>query len=190
MGFLGNVLNTLNPIKLLTDSVGGWLGNITRIATTVIAGLATGRPISEILKDVVKDVVALAIKMAITTFTGGTAGLFINTLVDKMQGVLGQVAAKVLTSGLSKPLAEMAAKSIEGFAGSLTSDAVRSQISSVVLSAAGLPNEQATLDPKSLDLGRLSSGLSQVLNQDIDTNAAKWGGAPSRFGKDEFVTRA
>ena len=189
MGFLGNVHKAFNPIKLLTDGLGGWVGNIARIATTVISGLASGRPINQILKDVLKDVVALAIKMAITAFTGGTAGLFINQLVDKMQGILGDVAGKVLASGLSKPIAAAAANTIQGFAKSLSTDVVRKQISDVVLSATGLPNEDAYLDPKRINQEKLREGLNGILLPRIDASSWNAPSATYSMGRDEFVTR-
>lgn len=199
MSFLGGILKNLNPLKLVTDAIGGWAGNLARIAGAVVQGIASGKPLGDILKDVLKEAVALAVKMAVTAFTGGTAGLFINSIVDKLQGVLGGVAAKVLESGLSKPVAEFFSKQIGNLATSVTSDAVRSQISNVVLSATGLPNENAYLDPKMIDTDKITQGLSGSLNgllpklfswSDLGTTQGgllkAMAGSPRR---DEFVAR-
>lgn len=165
MGFLSKVFKTLNPLKLVGDVLGGWVGNVIKIASTVVTDLAQGKKFGEILKDVAKDVAVLAIKIAITAFTGGTAGLFINQIIDRASGLLGQVAGKILTSTLAKPVASWAAGKIEGFASSLSSDFVRSQLTRIVLDATGLKSSSDQLDRNAIDVAQLERRVSELFSK-------------------------
>ncbi len=167
MSFLSKVFKTLNPLKLVGDVLGGWVGNVIKIASTVVTDIAQGKKFGDILKDVAKDVAVLAVKIAITAFTGGTAGLFINSIVDRAAGILGQVAGKVLASTLAKPVANWAAGKITQLAGSLTSDLVRSQLTRIVLDVTGLKSASDQMDRASLDAEQLERRVAELFARQV-----------------------
>ncbi len=163
MSFFSKIFKNLNPVKLVSDLVGGTLGNVLKIATTVVEGIASGRKFGDILKDVAKQVAVLAVKAAITYFTGGTAGLFINKIIDGAQGLLGKVAEKVLSSTvLSKTVTSFLANKITEFGKSLTTDWFKKQLTDLVLNATGLKSAEEQLDKSKLDPARLTSSIAAL----------------------------
>jgi len=173
MGFLYKIFKTLNPLKLAGDVIGGWVGNVIKIASTVVTDIAQGKKFGDILKDVAKDVAVLSVKIAITAFTGGTAGLFINSIVDKAAGILGQVAGKVLASTLAKPVASWVAGKITGYASSLTSDYVRNQLTRIVLDVTGLKSASEQLDRASLDSAQLERRVAELFARQVTRTFSK-----------------
>jgi hypothetical protein len=160
MSFFGKIFNKINPVKLAVDLVGGTIGKALRIATTVVEGIASGRKFGDILKDVGKQVAVLAVEAAITYFTGGTAGLFINKVIYQAQGILGKVAAKVAASTLlSKTVTQWAAKKITDFSASLTTDLVRKQLTDLVVDTLGLKDAQQQLERNAVKDQKLAEAL-------------------------------
>ncbi|MGI5861068.1 MAG: hypothetical protein ACOX6T_03315 [Myxococcales bacterium] len=169
MSFLGKVFNKLNPVKLAGDLIGGTLGKVVKIATTVVEGIATGRKFGDILKDVAKQVAVLAIQAAVTYFTGGTAGLFINKLIDSAQGILGKVAAKVAASTLlSKTVTSWAANKITEFSQSLTTDFVRKQLTDLVVKTLGLKDAQQQLEANAVKSEQLAQAIIRFFTEQAE----------------------
>ncbi|HCF56377.1 MAG TPA: hypothetical protein DFS52_00060 [Myxococcales bacterium] len=169
MSLLGKIFNKINPVKLAGDLIGGTLGKVVKIATTVVEGIATGRKFGDILKDVGKQVAVLAIQAAVTYFTGGTAGLFINKLIDGAQGIIGKVAAKVAASTLlSKTVTNWAANKLTEFGRSLTTDLVRKQLTDLVVNTLGLKDAQQQLDANAVKSERLAEAIIKFFGEQAE----------------------
>lgn len=181
MGLLSKVFQSLNPLKLAGDLLGGWVGNVLKIASTVVSDLAQGKKFGDIIKDVAKDVAVLAVKIAITAFTGGTAGLFINQIIDRAGGILGQVAGKLLTSTLARPVANWAAQKVTGLASSLTTDFVRSGLTRIVLDATGLTSTSDALDRSRLDSALLERRVAELFAKQVTRTFTKHDLAQTQF---------
>jgi hypothetical protein len=176
MGLLSSIAKNFNPVKLVSSAIGGTLGKAVGIATNIVTGIAQGKSFGEIMKGVLKDVAALGISAAVTYFTGGTAGLFVNALLDKAKGIIGEVAGKVAASALARPVSSWLAGQLTGFGESLTTDLVRRQVTDVVLRATGLKDEHQRLEQAHLEALQSSSGFADFLQQhfeSISTPAAR-----------------
>ncbi len=167
MGF-GNFIKKLNPLNLATSFVGGNVGSVLRVATTVVQGFATGRKFGDIMKDAMKQVAIIAVKAAVVYATGGTAGLFINTLIDKLSGVLGTSAAKVAANTILSPrVTEWIVSKMNGFGDKLTMETVQKEITDIVLRAANLKSTEEQL-PLDMDQEAVKAELNYYLEQLIN----------------------
>ncbi len=151
MNVLSSIIKNFNPADLLSSIIGGTVGRVAGMVTNIVSGIAQGKSFGDIMKGVLKDVASLAIVAAVTYFTGGTAGLFVNTLLDTTKKLLGDVAAKVATSALAKPIANWVSGQITGFAETLTTDLVRQELTRLVLSVTGLEDEHQQLEKSHLE---------------------------------------
>lgn len=164
MGFLSSLVKNLNPVKLVSNIVGGTLGKVLSVATNIVTGIAQGKSFKEIMKQALKDIMVLAISAAITYFTGGTASLFVNAVLDQVKGMIGQVAAKVATNAvLDKAVSGWLAGQITKFGEKLTTDLVRKQLTSVVLDVTGLKDDQQRLEGNHLALLQKSVQMQDFL---------------------------
>ena len=150
MSVLSSIAKNFNPTQLVSGIVGGTVGKVAGLAANVVSGIARGKSFGEIMKTLLKDVASLAITAAVTYFTGGTAGLFINSLLDQAKGLLGKVAAQVASSALAKPVAHWVSSQITGFAETLTQDLVRKELTRLVLGATGLKDETSNSSSRTL----------------------------------------
>lgn len=172
MGFLSSIAKHLNPVKLVSSVIGGTLGKVVSIAANVVTGIAQGKSFGDIMKGVLRDVASLAISAAITYFTGGTASLFINGLLDQAKGILGDVAGKVAASALAKPVSSFLSSQITRFADSLTTDLVRRQLTNVVLDATGLKDEHARLEHTHLQALASGNTFATFLNAHFEASTS------------------
>lgn len=164
MGLFNSILKNLNPVKLISNVVGGTLGKVLSVATNIVTGIAQGKSFKEIMKQALKDIMVLAISAAITYFTGGTASVFINAVLDQAKGLLGQVAAKVATNAvLDKAVSGWLAGQITRFGETLTTDLVRKQLTSLVLDVTGLKDDQQRLESNHLALLQKSTQMQEFL---------------------------
>lgn len=164
MGLFSSIVKNLNPVKLVSNLVGGTLGKVLAVATNIVTGIAQGKPFKEIMKQALKDVMVLAISAAITYFTGGTASVFVNAVLDQAKGLLGQVAAKVATNTiLDKAVSGWLGGQITKFGEKLTTDLVRKQLTSVVLDVTGLKDDAQQLESNHLALLQKSTQMSDFL---------------------------
>lgn len=164
MGLFSSIVKNLNPVKLVSNLVGGTLGKVLSVATNIVTGIAQGKSFKEIMKQALKDIMVLAISAAITYFTGGTASVFINAVLDQAKGMLGQVAAKVATNAvLDKAVSGWLAGQINKFGEKLTTDLVRKQLTSVVLDVTGLKDDQQRLESHHLALLQKSTQMQDFL---------------------------
>ena len=164
MGLLSSIAKNLNPVKLVSNLVGGTLGKVLSVVTNIVTGIAQGKSFGEIMKQALKDIAVLAISAAITYFTGGTASVFINAVLDQAKGLLGQVAAKVATNAiLDKAVSGWLAGQITKFGEKLTTDVVRTALTDLVLKTTGLKDDQQQLEASHLDMLRKSTEMSDFL---------------------------
>lgn len=164
MGLLSSLAKNLNPVKLVSNLVGGTLGKVLSVATNIVSGIAQGKSFGEIMKQALKDIAVLAISAAITYFTGGTASVFINAVLDQAKGMLGQVAAKIATEAvLGKAVSGFLANQITKFGEQLTGDLARKMLTDVVLKATGLKDDQQQLEANHLELLKKSQDMQSVL---------------------------
>lgn len=170
MGLFSSIAKNLNPLKLVTSAVGGTLGKALAIATNVVKGIAEGKSFGEIMKGVLKDVAALAISAAITYFTGGTASIFVDAMLNQAKGILGQVAGKVASSALDKAVSGFLSGQINKFADTLTGDLLRKELTDLVLKSTGLKDEHERLEQQHLDVLRNSNILGTFLEKAFEAN--------------------
>ena len=164
MGLLSSIAKNLNPVKLVSNLVGGTLGKVLSVATNIVTGIAQGKSFGEIMKQALKDIAVLAISAAITYFTGGTASVFINAVLEQAKGLIGQVAAKVATNALlDKAVSGFLANQITKFGEQLTGDLARKMLTDVVLKATGLKDDQQQLEAMHLDMLKKSVDMQNVL---------------------------
>jgi hypothetical protein len=164
MSLFSSIVKNLNPVKLVSNLVGGTLGKVLAVATNIVTGIAQGKSFKEIMKQALKDVMVLAISAAITYFTGGTAGVFVNAVLDQAKGLLGQVAAKVATNTiLDKAVSGWLSGQITKFGEKLTTDLVRKQLTSVVLDVTGLKDDAQQLEANHLALLQKSVQMNDFL---------------------------
>ena len=168
MSVLSSIAKNFNPTQLVSGIVGGTVGKVAGLAANVVSGIAQGKSFGEIMKTLLKDVASLAITAAVTYFTGGTAGLFINSLLDQAKGLLGKVAAQVASSALAKPVAHWVSSQITGFAETLTQDLVRKELTRLVLGATGLKDEHDQLEQSHLDALARSDVFATFLQSKFD----------------------
>ncbi|MGA9524161.1 MAG: hypothetical protein WBV82_22055 [Myxococcaceae bacterium] len=176
MSVLNSIAKNFNPAQLVSSIVGGTVGKVAGLAANVVSGIAQGKGFGEIMKTLLKDVASLAIVAAVTYFTGGTAGLFINSLLDQAKGLLGNVAAKVASSALAKPVANWVSSQITGFAETLTQDFVRQELTNLVLSATGLEDEHEQLEQSHLEALARGDVFATFLQSKFDKSVS----APTR----------